>query len=330
MSEQIHKGDNPGPRPAARDPETSPLRRVEDKQPRSPAISLGPVLYYWPRQTLLGFYAAIAESPVDIVYLGETVCSKRRSLRLDDWIALGKELVAAGKEVVLSSLALIEAESELKTLRRLCANGTFLVEANDMAAVQLLAGVGAFVAGPLVNIYNARALTALAHRGLRRWVMPVELSRDALAGLQAERPAGVETEVFVYGRLPLALSARCFTARAHRLPKDDCQYRCLDYPDGMLLSTQEDSGLLALNGIQTQSAQTYSLLGELDDARRLGVDVLRISPQARHTLAVVHTFAEVLAGRRAAADAAEALKAFMPCGPCDGYWNGRPGLSWGG
>ncbi len=330
MSEQTHKGDNPGPRPAARGPETSSPRRVEDRRSRSPAISLGPVLYYWPRQTLLDFYAAVADSPVDTVYLGETVCSKRRSLRLDDWIALGNELAAAGKEVVLSSLALIEAESELKTLRRLCANGSFLVEANDMAAVQLLAGVGAFVAGPFVNIYNARTLDALARLGLRRWVMPIELSRETLASLQAERPAAVETEVFAYGRLPLALSARCFTARAHRLPKDDCQYRCLDYPDGMLLSTQEDSGFLALNGIQTQSAQSYSLLGELDDARRLGVDLLRISPQSHHTLEVVHAFAEVLAGRCEAADAAEALNAYMPYGPCDGYWNGLPGLSWGG
>lgn len=291
-------------------------------------LALGPVLYYWSRDDLLAFYENIAESPVDIVYLGETVCAKRRSLRLDDWLSLGEQLVAAGKEVVLSSLALIEAESELKTLRRLCANENFLVEANDMSAVQLLAGETGFVAGPFVNIYNQQTLATLARLGLKRWVMPVELSRDTLAAMQTERPAGVETELFAYGRLPLALSARCFTARAHKLPKDDCQYRCLDYPDGMLLSTQEDERFLSLNGIQTQSAQTYTLLAEMDDIRELGVDVLRISPQSRHTPQVIRTFADVIHTCRDSAEAEAELIGYMPTGPCDGYWAGRSGLGW--
>ena len=291
-------------------------------------LSLGPVQYFWPRDTLLDFYEQVAESPVDIVYLGETVCAKRRSLGLDDWIALGEHLAARGKQVVLSSLALIEAESELKTLRRLCANNDFLVEANDMAAVQLLAGQVPFVAGPFINIYNQHSLAALARLGLSRWVMPVELARDTLAAIQAERPDGVETELFAFGRLPLALSARCFTARAHRLPKDDCQFRCLDYPDGMLLSTQEDARFLALNGIQTQSAKTYTLLGELDDIQGLAVDVLRISPQSRHTPAIIQAFTDVLQGRRTPIEVEAELVARMPSGPCDGYWSGRPGLGW--
>lgn len=297
-------------------------------KPAPARLSLGPVQYYWSRDDLLAFYESIAGSPVDIVYLGETVCAKRRSLRLDDWLSLADQLVAAGKQVVLSSLALIEAESELKTLRRLCANGRFLVEANDMAAVQLLAGVAPFVAGPFVNLYNQHALAALADLGLQRWVMPVELSRDALAAIQAARPQGVETELFAYGRLPLALSARCFTARAHKLPKDDCQYRCLDYPDGMLLSTQDGERFLALNGIQTQSAQTYTLLEELEDICALGVDVLRINPQSRHTTAVIRTFAEVLHAGRDPLEATQELCSHMPTGPCDGYWSARAGLSW--
>ncbi|MGF2508890.1 hypothetical protein ACQUWY_25430, partial [Ralstonia pseudosolanacearum] len=51
-------------------------------------ISLGPLLYYWPRQHTLDFYAKVAASPVDIVYVGETVCSRRHELRTDDWLAL--------------------------------------------------------------------------------------------------------------------------------------------------------------------------------------------------------------------------------------------------
>ncbi|RMG35740.1 MAG: U32 family peptidase, partial [Gammaproteobacteria bacterium] len=237
-------------------------------------------------------------------------------------------LADAGKEVVLSSLALIEAESDLKYLRRLCGNGRFMVEANDMAAVQLLAGKTPFVAGPFVNIYNGATLRKLAGLGMHRWVMPVELSRETLSQLQAERPSGVETEVFAFGRLPLALSARCFTARAHNLPKDDCQFRCLDYPDGMLLSTQEDSRFLNLNGIQTQSAQTHVLLHELDHLRTLGVDRLRISPQSRHTVEIVQAFADVLQARRDGADALHEVNDYLPCGPCDGYWQGQAGLSW--
>jgi len=293
-----------------------------------PRLALGPVPYYWSRDDLIAFYEAVAESPADIVYLGETVCAKRRSFKPEDWISTGERLAAAGKEVVLSSLALVEAESDLKTLRRLCDNGRFMVEANDMAAVQLLAGKTGFVAGPFVNIYNPRTLAVLARQGLKRWVLPVELSRDTLAVMQSERPAGVETEVFAFGRLPLALSARCFTARAHNLPKDDCQYRCLDYPDGLLMRTQEKEAFLVLNGIQTQSAHTYSLLGELDDVQTLGVDVLRISPQSRHTIRILESFAEVLDKRRSTEDAETELVSYMPAGPCDGYWKGRPGISW--
>ncbi len=292
----------------------------------TPRLALGPVLYYWPRETLLAFYERVAELPVSLVYLGETVCSKRRSLRTEEWIELGRRLKAAGKEVVLSTLALVEAEAELKTLRRLCENGEFLVEANDMGAIGLLEG-RPFVTGTAVNIYNPRTLAYLAGLGLRRWVLPVELGRTALAALQAGRPAGVETEVFVYGRLPLAYSARCFTARAHNLPKDDCQYRCLDDPDGQLLETQDAQSFLVLNGIQTQSARTYNLLPVLDELKDLGVEVLRISPQSAHTERVVALFDAYLKGELDLPRAKQAFARLMPGGPADGYWFGRPGMS---
>jgi collagenase-like PrtC family protease len=289
-------------------------------------LSLGPVLYYWGRERLLDFYEGIAGTPVDVVYLGEVVCSKRRALRTEEWLELGERLAAGGKQVVLSTLTLIEAESELATLRRLCDNGRFLVEANDMAAVRLLSGRGGFVAGPGINAYNERTLTLLAGLGMRRWVLPVELSARTLADLRARGPEGVECEVFAFGRLPLAHSARCFTARAHGLPKDDCQYRCLDYPDGMTLATQEGQAFLALNGIQTQSAQTLSLIAELPEMTRLGVDVVRISPQSRGTEEVIDAFHRVRTGAIEPAVAAESLRRLMPVGPCDGYWHGEAGI----
>jgi collagenase-like PrtC family protease len=293
----------------------------------TPRLALGPVPYYWPREELLDFYAHIAAAPLDIVYLGETVCSKRRSLNSSEWLELATRLQDAGKEVVLSTLTLLEAGSELGRLRRLCKQADFLVEANDMAAVQLLSGMRPFVTGPAVNIYNARTLAVLAGLGLRRWVLPFELSRTALADMQALRPAGIQTEVLVFGRLPLAWSARCFTARAHDLPKDDCQFRCLDYPDGLLLSTREDESFLVLNGIQTQSARTLNLVGELEDLGRLGVDVLRISPQSRHTVALIENFHTALQDPAAAVHAAAELGEYMPCGPCNGYWHGDAGMA---
>jgi collagenase-like PrtC family protease len=289
-----------------------------------PALSLGPVLYYWPREQLLDFYRQVATAPVATVYLGETVCSKRRALGFDEWMELAAELQEAGKEVILSTLSLIEAGSELGAVRRICENGRFTVEANDMSAVQMLSAQGLpFCTGPSINIYNPRTLATLARLGLKRWVVPVELSRESLADIQVSRPAGVETEVFAFGRLPLAWSARCYTARALDLPKDACGFRCIDYPDGILLETQENEPLLNFNGVQTQSAQTFSLLGELATLRPLRIERIRISPQPAHTFDVIARFADALAGK--AVDPA-AVHAWMPVGPCDGYWFGAAGM----
>lgn len=87
-------------------------------------LSLGPLLFYWDKRQIFDFYAEMAGQPLDVIYLGETVCAKRRALSLNDWQALARELAQATRaELVLSGLALIEAASELSSLRRLCENG---------------------------------------------------------------------------------------------------------------------------------------------------------------------------------------------------------------
>lgn len=291
-------------------------------------ISLGPILYFWSEDDIRSFYRKVAESPIDIVYLGETICSKRRSLNTDQWLEIAQQLKAAGKEVVLSTLALLEAESELKTLRRICSNSEFMVEANDLAAVNLLSEQGSsFVVGHSVNIYNQGTMKVLAEAGMSRWVLPVELSRDSLKDLQAERPDGVETEVFAWGRIPLAYAARCYTARHHELPKDDCQYRCLADPDGMLLNTKEGEPFLTINGIQTQSAQTCNLLGAMEEMRELGVDVVRISPQSHFTPEVISLFDQLRCGDISAKDAMEQASPYLLNGGVDGYWRGEAGIA---
>jgi len=289
-------------------------------------LSLGPVSYFWPKTELLAFYERIAASPVDIVYLGETVCAKRRSLDPEEWLELGERLQAAGKEVVLSSLALLEAGSELGGMRRLCRNDRFPIEANDMGAVQMLGGERPFIGGPSLNIYNLGSLEKLATLGLKRWVMPVELSAATLRDFLEQMPAGIETEVFAYGRLPLAYSARCYTARHHDLPKDDCQFRCADYADGLLLTTQERQAFLVLNGVQTQSALSMCLLEHLPELTSMGVDVLRISPQSRDTEQIIDLFHRCISSEYSPEEASKRITRLMPTGPCDGYWTGGAGM----
>ncbi|MFP4246337.1 MAG: U32 family peptidase [Halochromatium sp.] len=306
------------------DPQTSSAAAQGSRH--RPRLSLGPISYYWPKDQVDAFYAMVAEAPVDIVYLGETICSKRNQVRYEDWLAIAERLAEHGKEVVLSTLTLLEAESELKRLRAICEQTQFMVEANDMGAVHLLAG-RPFAIGPSVNCYNDRTLGVLAKQGLKRWALPVELTRETLEQMQRAKPAGVETEVMAYGRLPLAYSARCFTARHKDLPKDDCRDVCLDYPDGLVVNTQDDQAFLVLNGIQTQSAHTVNLLAELPAMRALGVDILRISPQSQRMDQVIELFHQALSDTLDPAEASAQLNALMPVGPCNGYWHGEAGMA---
>lgn len=225
-------------------------------------ISLAPIQYYWPRAAVFAFYEALADSALDIVHLGEAVCARRHELRPADWLALAEILSAAGKQVVLSTQVLIESNADLAILRRICANGRYPVEANDMGALACMEG-RPFVAGPHLNLYNAPSLAIAAQAGAVRWVAPLEMPRATLQAVLAERLPGLETEVFVHGRMPLAFSARCFTARHRNLPKDDCRFSCIEHPDGLLLTTRERQPFLVLNGIQTQSALVCNLVAEV-------------------------------------------------------------------
>lgn len=285
-------------------------------------FSLGPVLYYWPKATMQSFYQQAAASNVDIVYLGETVCPKRCELRLSDYLEIANQLREAGKQVVLSTMTLLESPADLRSLKRSCDNGEFIIEANDMGAIGLLQERQLpFVAGASINCYNHQTLVHLINLGMQRWLMPVELSRDWLASLlqQPEVMAvrnRFEMEVFSFGYLPLAWSARCFTARSENRAKDDCALCCIKYPEGRAVTTQEGKRLFTLNGIQTQSGDRYNLVNELHSMNGF-VDVVRLSPEIDGTFDWLEKFRNAYNNNtRTPLDEID----------CNGYWHKIAGI----
>jgi collagenase-like PrtC family protease len=288
-------------------------------------LALGPVLFHWKPEIWRDFHLRIAdEAPVDAVHIGEVVCSKRRPFTEKLVAEVIDRLEAGGKEVVLSSLALVMSEQERDAMRALAAaRRGRLVEANDLAIVADLAGRPHAI-GPFVNVYNEGTLSYLARRGAVRVCLPAELPASTIAVLAAQELAEIEVQAF--GRLPLALSARCYHARSRSLHKDGCRYVCGGDPDGLPVDTMDGVPFLTVNGTQTMSCHYVNLLGELDQLHRLGVRRFRLWPQDCDMVAVARLFRQVLDGEASAADGTDRLSALVPHAAfANGYIHGREG-----
>ena len=286
--------------------------------------SLAAAPYFWTKQAYQDFYQQVADTDIGTVYLGETVCSKRRSMTLQDWMEIGKLLASKGKQVVLSTMTLLEAESELNYLKKIVQQGHFLVEANDMSAIQVANQASRpFVAGNAINIYNNQSLGLFNRLGMTRWNIPVELGQEDLKPVIPQAKAlGVELEYQVYGRMPLAYSARCFTARHHDLPKDRCQFKCKDDVEGIPVKTREGDSFAQINGIQTQSGKVSNLLNHWQKLHAAGIDYARIVPVAPDTtLQVIKSLTQAIASNQPQVDFTDDTREY-----CNGYWFQMAGL----
>lgn len=273
-------------------------------------LTLGPLFFHWPADKIRDFYFRIAdEAPVDTVCVGEVVCAKRLPFLTPHLAAIVERLEAAGKEVLLSSLALISTQRESALMRELATDGDRLVEANEIGVAHGLAGQQ-HALGPFVNVYNEETLVFFAARGAVRVCLPVELPYASIVQLAVD--ASPELEVQVFGRLPLAISARCFHARAHRRHKDSCQFVCGNDGDGLTVHTLDNESFLTINGTQTLSHTCLNLAGEIAALRQAGIHRFRLSPHSADMVRVAELFRRLLDDQDDAAGVSAALARLVP------------------
>lgn len=286
-------------------------------------LTLGPVLFEWKREEMVKFYEGVAGMDIDTVYLGEVVCTRKLALNFDDIERIAGILADSGKKVVLSSLAVISNEEELEFTRRL-AGFPYPIEANDMSVLNIAdPSKREVLAGPHITAYNAPSIEFLKEVGVRHVTFPVELPRESV--LYNIRETGIEAEVFVHGKVPLAFSWRCYTSRAFGLGKTECRHHCAKYPDGMEIKTMDSEPVFTINGTTLLSASTYTLIESVEDLRDIGVKALRVSPQYRGTGKIVELFRRRMRGETAAEAGLEELKGSTGESFCNGWYMGGAG-----
>jgi collagenase-like PrtC family protease len=295
--------------------------------PMTTKLTLGPIAYHWSAETRRDFYARIAdEAPVDEVYLGEVICSKRAPFHEADLPETIDRLERAGKTVILSTLAEVMLTRERRATEALAEMEAPEIEVNNAAGLYAR-GTRPHRVGPFMNAYNEATIAWMAAQGATHVCLPAELPGEAIAvAAKAARDLGLGVEVQVFGRASLAVSARCYHARAHGRTKDNCQFVCEEDADGMLLRTRDDVAILRVNGIQTQSESYVDLLPETARLVADGVTHLRIMPQAVDMVGVTRLFRSVLDGTLSVAEADDGLRDLCAGRPfSNGFYHGQAG-----
>jgi collagenase-like PrtC family protease len=271
---------------------------------------MGPILFNWPTEKWIDFYARLAdEAPVDTVHLGEVVCSKRLPFYLDAIAGAVDRLQRGGKTVILSTLALITLPRERKDSADIIRNGEYGVEVNDLSALAYLAKGQPFRTGPYLNVYNDSTLRVLAGLGATAVCLPPELPIHTVSLLaEAARSLNVGCEVWSFGRIPLAISGRCYHARIDGLTKDSCQFGCARDSDGLDVDTLDGKKFLAVNGVQTLSQTYCNTIGDTDLLADAGVTALRLSPHSCDMVAISQTFRDRLDRKLAITEARDRIK----------------------
>ena len=262
------------------------------------SLTMGPLLFNWPTERWSDFYARLAdEAPIDTVHVGEVVCSKRLPFYLDAIAGAVERLQRGGKTVVLSTLALITLPRERRDNGDIIRDGGCEIEVNDIAALIHFAKGQPFRIGPYVNVYNEGTLRVLAQLGASSICLPPEVpisTVDILA--TTARSLQIDCEVWAFGRIPLALSGRCYHARIDGVTKDSCQFGCMRDSDGLAVDTLDGSAFLAINGVQTMSHTYCNTIGNTDRLADAGVPALRLSPHSCNMIAISQTFRDRLDG----------------------------------
>jgi collagenase-like PrtC family protease len=294
-------------------------------------LTLGPNLFHWPAEQKIDFYNRIAdESPVGTVYLGEVICSKRTPFFDDHHLdTVADRLERAGKTVVFCSFSEVVIKRERNILMDWSKQEGRDLEVNNTAALLHLKDRPHRI-GALLNVYNEDTMAYLAGQGATHFSLLPELPRAAIEKLGARaRELGVGVEVQVFGRASLALSARCYHARAHARTKDNCQFVCGEDPDGMVLKTMDEKPFLAINGIQTLSYGYLDLMADLEDMKSIGVSHFRVMPHSCDMIAVTRLFDDVLQGRMGVEEGEARLRELGIEAPfVNGFYRGKAGHDW--
>ncbi|MFA7275572.1 MAG: U32 family peptidase [Pseudobdellovibrionaceae bacterium] len=295
-----------------------------------PQLTIGPILFHWPAETKRDFYYRIAdECDVSTIYIGEVICSKRAPFFEKHYPEIIERLQSAGKTVVLSTLSEVMIKHDRKMTESACKMDMIEVEANDTSALYHLSGRPHRI-GQLMNVYNEDTLFILAKRGATHFCLNPEIPQDALAVLgKAAKKVGVKLEYQVFGRMSLALSARCYHARAYGRIKDNCQFVCEEDPDGMDLKTLDGKTILSVNGIQTLSHTYLNLMHELPALEKNGITHFRISPHNFDIIETCRLFSDVLHKKTEPESACQKLQELGINAPfSNGFYHKNAGYAW--